>query len=319
MNRFLCGFGQLMRRALHVTLPLFKIMIPVLILVKVLKELGLIEFLGLLLAPVMKVVGLPGSSGLVWATTMMTNLYGGMVVYVSLYVDDPLSVAQTTVLTAMMLVAHSLPVELRIAQKAGVRLPAMATLRIGGAFVLGSCLNGMYTWGDWLQTPNVVSWLPSVQEPSLLMWAYAQVKNLVMIYFIVVALLCLMRILDLLRITELMNRCLQPVLGLLGIGRSATTITIIGMTLGLAYGGGLIIEEANSGRIDKKDVLFSLTLMGLCHSIIEDSLLMALLGGHLSGILWGRALFAIVCVVILVRTVSRLSDPAFHRYLIHSP
>ncbi len=75
--------------------------------------------------------------GLVWATAMVTNLYGGIVVFASLAPEAHLTVAQITVLTTMMLVAHALPVELRIAQKAGSRLHAMAFLRIAGALTLG--------------------------------------------------------------------------------------------------------------------------------------------------------------------------------------
>jgi hypothetical protein len=214
----------------------------------------------------------------------------------------------------MMLVAHSLPVELRIAQKAGVRLHVMAMVRIGGAFLFGWCLNEVYDLGLWLQEPNPVAWIPAAQDPSLLAWAISQVKSLIMIFFAILVLLCLMRILDRLGITAILTRCLHPVLQLLGIGRSASTITIIGMTLGLAYGGGLIIEEAKSGRIERRDILFSLTLMGLCHSLFEDTLLMMLLGGHLSGILWSRILFAILCTYLLVQWISRVSQPTFDRY-----
>ena len=35
-----------------------------------------------------------------------------------------------------------------------------------------------------------------------------------------------------------------------------------------------------------------MALMGLCHSLVEDTILMMLLGGHLSGILGGRVVFS---------------------------
>lgn len=298
---------------MEISSQLFKIMIPVMIVVKVLKEMGAIDLMGRILSPVMELVGLPGGTGLVWATTMITNIYGGMIVFVSLFQDSSLTVAQTTTMTSMMLIAHSLPIELGIAQKAGVRLASMAVIRIGGALVYGWCLHFIYSQGGWLQAPNIISWVPAAQDPSFLAWGISQLKSLAMIFFAVFGLLCLMRALDALKITNFMNRCLHPVLNLLGIGKSASTITIIGMTLGLAYGGGLIIDEARSGRIRRRDVLFSLSLMGLCHSLIEDTLLMSLLGGRASGILWGRALFAIVGVLLLVQVVSRMSEPMFMR------
>lgn len=316
MHPFVSSLVELVRKATHISLILFRIMIPVILIVKILKELGLVEVLGNVLAPAMELAGLPGSAGLVWASTMVTNIYGGMVVFVSLYGDHPLTVAQATVLTSMMLIAHSLPIELRIVQKAGVRLYVMALLRIGGAFLYGFCLNEGYRLGGWLQTPNNIRWIPSAHDPSLLAWGIAQVKSLAMVYLAILTLLGFMRFLDRIGVTDIMTRALHPVLHFLGIGKAASTITIVGIVLGLAYGGGLIIEEARSGRIDRRDILFSLCLMGLCHSLFEDSLLMVALGGHLSGILWGRALFAMVCIFFMVKWISRISETAFRKYLV---
>ena len=40
--------------------------------------------LGEALSPIMRVVGLPGSMGLVWATGMLVNMYAAIVVFASL-------------------------------------------------------------------------------------------------------------------------------------------------------------------------------------------------------------------------------------------
>jgi len=315
MNDLFAKAGRLLREALQISYELFKIMVPLILVVKILKELGMVEILARGLSPVMEVVGLPGSSGLVWATTLVTNIYAGMIVFVSLASEHPLTVAQTTVLASMMLVAHGLPVELRIAQKAGARLAVMAIVRIGGAFLLGFILNQVYTLGNWLQQANRLAWAPPVQDPSYVTWAAGEIRNLAMIFVIILCLLVVLRILGKLGITRLITKCMQPVLRLLGIGEEASTITIVGMTLGLAYGGGLIIREAQSGRLGKKDVLYSLALMGLSHSLIEDTLLLMLLGGSLSGIFWGRIAFSLVCVYLMVKVVSRFPESVLDRWL----
>ena len=298
-----------------ISIRLFKIMIPVLVVVKILQELGAVVLLGRMLSPVMQLVGLPGSMGLLWATTMLTCLYGGLLVFASLSADYPLTVAQATVLTSMMLVAHGLPVELRIAQVAGVRLYVMGTLRVAGAFFFGAILNQIYSRGNWLQEVNTITCIPPAADPSLTAWLLGQLKGLATIYVVILGLLVLMRLLKRLKVTDFLTKALNPVLRLLGIGKDASTVTIIGMTLGLAYGGGLIIREATSGRLKNRDILFSLALMGLSHSLIEDTLLAAFLGGHFSGIFWGRILFSLVCIFLLVRSVSRISQETFDRYL----
>ena len=310
---------ELFREAFAISARLFKIMVPLIVAVKVLQEVGGITYLGDLLSPVMRVVGLPGSMGLVWATAIAGNLYGGVIVFASLAPAEAITIAQTTVLAVMMLVAHNLPIELRITQKAGVRLPFMAALRVGCAFLLGWILFTTYAWGGWLQELNELRWAPPVKDPSLTAWMVGQVRELIFIFLVILVLLFVLKVLTRIGLTDIMVRVLNPVLRLLGIGPSATTITIVGMSLGIAYGGGLIIQEAVSGRADRRDVLFSLSLMGLCHSIIEDTLLLAIFGAHSSGILWGRIVFSLLAVFLLVRLISGMSDRLVERYFVLPP
>ena len=232
---------------------------------------------------------------------------------------NPLTVAQTTVLALMMLVAHNLPVELRIAQKAGVRLRFMVLFRMCCGFLFGWILFRIYHWGGWLQELNAAKWLPPVEESSLSAWAVSRLRDLMLIFFIILTLVSLLKILARIGITGIMIRFLNPVLKLLGIGPSASTITVVGMTLGIAYGGGLIIKEAVSGRLEGRDVLFSLTLMALSHSLIEDTLAMAVLGADFSGIVWGRVLLSLLTVFFLVKLISRLPEPVLTRFILRAP
>ena len=306
---------SLFKQAIKTSTVLFKITIPIIILTRILDQLGVIEQIGHLLAPVMKVVGLPGSMGLVWATAIFTNLYGAMIVFASLAPAEGLTVAQVTVLSTMILVAHALPVELRIAQKAGTRMRSMIVLRLSGALILGIILNTIFRLSGTLQEINTVFWNPPQQNMSWFEWTLDQIKNLGYIFLVILALLLLMKILDALNVTDLLIRLLKPLLNLMGIGKDAAPITIIGMTMGIGYGGGLLIQEAQSGRLEKRDLFFSFCLMGLCHSLIEDTLLMMLIGGHAAGVLWGRMLFALAVTFILVRVFSGASQPFFDKYL----
>jgi len=157
---------KLFLEAFEISGSLFRIMIPLIVIVKILQETGGVAFLGKLLAPVMEIVGLPGSMGLVWATAMVVNIYAAMIVFISLIAANPLTVAQTTVLALMILVAHNLPVELRIAQKAGVRLRYMAVLRLCGAFLFGWLTFRIYHLGGWLQGLNTTKLMPPVEESA---------------------------------------------------------------------------------------------------------------------------------------------------------
>lgn len=288
----------------HLYITLLKIMVPALLIVKGLSMLGAIEWIAAMLSPIMKLVGLPSSMGIVWATTIFTNIYGGMVVFFELAAKESLTVSQLTVLGCMMLIAHALPVEAAIAKKAGVRWRATLIIRIMGALVFGAILNLIYQTGGFLQHSSQVIWQPQLVDLSLLDWGLEQLKTLLMILLVISALIILLRLLKWLHIERLMHWLLSPVLSLLGLSKHASNITIIGMTLGLSFGGGLLIREAESGLLSNKDIFISMALLALCHSLIEDTLLILLLGAHISGVLWGRLIFSLLITILL----SRLPD-----------
>lgn len=302
--------------AMHTSYVLFKIIVPIVFVTKLLTDYGVTAWLGTLLSPLMSVVGLPGEMGLVWATAMVTNLYGGLAVFASMTTAATLSVAQVSVLTTMMLIAHALPVELRIAQKAGSRFAAMAFLRIAGALLLGTLLYHGYGVSDLLQQPNQALWQPPAIVPGWEPWVYHQAKNLLFIFCIIFALLAVMRLLEHLGLMAWLTQRLKPFLSLLGMHQDAAPVTLIGMLLGLSYGGSLIIKEARSGHLAAQDVFLSLVLMGLCHSLIEDTLLMAVVGGHWSAILWARLIFSVL-VVVVVGALLRVMPTALQRRIFY--
>lgn len=316
-NSILSVAVSTVKDACRISLDLFKIMIPVIIVVKILQDLNLIYYLAAPLNPIMKLTGLPGEMGLVWATALINNMYSGLIVFLSLVQDQPVSAAQATILGTMLLVAHSLPVELRVVQSSGPKLCFQLFIRMAGALLVGIILHSIYDGFDLLQGPAHILLTPdsAAADKTILEWALGEIKNLISIFGIILALLFMMKVLARLRILQLMDFLLRPFLTLMGIGPKASALTVVGLTMGLSYGGGMIIHETKSGRIDKKDVFYSLTLMSLCHSLIEDTLLMMMIGGHMSGLFWGRLLFSIVTVAALVQLTRILPENFSDKYL----
>jgi hypothetical protein len=312
MTPILNELGRMLREAVQASYALFKIMIPVLILVKLLQEFDLIKYLAWPLEPVMGVLGLPAEMGLVWATTLINNIYTGMIVLASFTGDAPLTGAQATMLGVLMLLAHGLPIETAIADRSGARFLFQCVVRMAGAFVLAWLLHRIYSATGTLSGPSPMLFQSdaSAGAGTIPSWAMDQVLNLGSIFCIIFTLIAIMRVLNAIGAIDLMNRILRPVLNLIGIGPKASAITVIGLTMGLSYGGGLIISEARNGKLSKEDIFYSLTFMGLCHSLIEDTLLIILIGGHLSGVLWGRLLFAVLVMAVIVQIVRRMPERA---------
>lgn len=292
-------------------------MIPIIILVKIIEELGGIKYIAMGLEPLMQLVGLPASMSLVWATTMLTNIYGGMIIFIS-NTNEPLTVAQVTILGSMMLLAHGLPIEVRIAQKSGVRVLFTLILRIGGALLLGFLLHKLYATGDWLtQTNNAISNNRHFLLETSLGWVINQLKTLLQVFMIIAGLVVFLKLLKLSSIEKLLAWILKPLLNIIGLSEKTTSISIIGITLGLTYGGGLLINEAKKGHIPQLDILGSLSLLAICHSLIEDTLLIMLLGTDLSGILYIRVIFSLLITSIIIQIAKNINKKIMYKYFVY--
>ena len=122
---------ELTKSSLEITYELFIVMIPTLIVVKILDEIGFVEILNKMFAPLMFLLGLPEAISLVFTTSMLTSPYAGLIVFSGLPADMPFTAAQASVLGLLILFTHSLPIEVIICRKAGVRARAMIFIRLG--------------------------------------------------------------------------------------------------------------------------------------------------------------------------------------------
>jgi hypothetical protein len=192
----------------------------------------------------------------------------------------------------------------------------MLILRVGGAFIFGCLLNIFYKAFDLLQNRSTTIWVSAPEELSWMEWGAAELRKLMMILIIVVLLLIGMKLLNKLKVTEFLTRLLAPVLSSIGVSSRAAPIAIIGMTLGLTYGGGLIIQESQKGILEQKDVFAALVLMGLSHSLIEDTLFILAIGAHISGILFGRLFFTLIVVFIVAKILRTMPEDMLNQFFI---
>lgn len=307
-KRMMCFFREVTSETWVLSWELIKIIIPVVIVVKILEELGLITIISTLFAPLMSIMGLPGELGLVWATAILTNMYGGIAVFASLAPELHLTSAQITVLCSAILYAHSLPVELMVSKKAGAGALVIGLVRILSALVYGALFYYLCLWGGWLQeVPQLFFSTPAVST-GLDSWALSQLRNIVFIMAIICCIVVTMRFMRVIGVLSLLEKMLAPILPHFGMSSKAAPITVVGMIMGIGYGGALIIREATMGKLNKEEIFNSMLLLGLCHSLFEDTLLMAAIGGKFTGILWGRMVFSLFLLYIWVRYRQRRSN-----------
>lgn len=294
----------LMRDTYLVAGDLFKVLIPAIVVVKLLEEAGAISLIAGVLEPGMALFGLPGEMAIVWTTAIVTNIYGAIAVLLMFSSEVSLSVAQATVLGTMILICHSLPVELALTHRVGGSYRFLGILRFFGACLAGAILHLIYSISGHASAPATIIWAQQRVEHSLFDWLYNQAVNLVYIVCVLFSLLALMRFLQAVGFTDLMGRVLKPLLLLMGVSYKSASIAVFGLLAGITFGSALLLAEVQKEALPARDVVLVLAFLSLCHGIIEDTMLMLLIGSDISGILFFRVLYSVAVVALLARMKS---------------
>ena len=249
---------------------LFKVILPVVIVIRALELIGAIPFLAKFLEPLTSFIGIDGSLGLVWMAAILVNIYAGLAAFASLQAIFDYSVAETTILGLIILIAHSLPIEVAIAKKSRISWIFNLSFRFINAIVAGKILNLIFTKYELFNEPNQ----SVLQVPNELVsnfeWATLQIQNFFIIFLIIFFIISTINILKALGVWSLIINIMKIPLSYLGMSEKVANIILIGLTLGISFGGGFLIEESKKNNISKKDILLSLSFLSLCHSIIED-------------------------------------------------
>jgi len=299
------------RETLEIYWVLVRITVPIAILTELLSRMGAIEAVAPVFAPVMNLIGLPPELGLAWLTGMLVGIWGAVPLVFTLVPVSSLSVADVTVFSALILFAHGLPIEQKIIEKAGPGVIATTLLRIGGGLLYAFLLHHFLEVTGWLSAPVNPVWTAMGATPDWADYFWGLGETMLSMLVILLVLSFGLEILRLTGVLALMMKALSPVLRLAGIRGEAEHLTAIGLFLGISYGAGLLIREAQSGAISPRQVFLSCKFMGFAHSVIEDTIVVMSLGADVYGVLVGRLVFAIVATAAIAALLHRLSDEVF--------
>ena len=293
------SFLEIFTESKKIFIVLFKVIVPIVIVIRLLEIMGFIPVLARFLEPLTSFVGIDGSLGIVWMAAMLVNIYAGMAAFATLQSIFDYSIAETTIVGLMILIAHSLPIEVAIAKKSGVSASFTFVFRLVNALIAGKVLFLIFQYFNIYQELNTSILTVPNSSVSHIEWLISQIKNFLMIFGIIFSIISLINILKNFGIWQSILKALKAPLSFLGMSDKVANIILIGLTLGISFGGGFLIQESKKNEVSKKDIFLSLSFLGLCHSIIEDTILILLLGSHISGILFFRLFYTIVIILIM--------------------
>ena len=84
-------FKKLLLEIKDVTIPLYKILIPFVFIIKLLEVTGIVDLIAKAFTPLMGLIGLPAELGIIWVTAIVINIYAALILFINInnYSCDP--------------------------------------------------------------------------------------------------------------------------------------------------------------------------------------------------------------------------------------
>ncbi len=264
--------------------------------VAILQWSGAIDYFGEWVSPFLAYFGLGGEAAVVFITTALTNVYASIGCMATLSVDF----REATLLAVMGLIAHNMVVETIIQKKSGASATVMVLLRVLGAlfaaFMLNWILPADYSGTLILESDNVATDLTFME--SMTKWALNMAYFIPLMFVIIVGLNAIQQILREFNIINIISKPFVPFMALFGLRGDSSITWLVLNTLGLAYGGSIMITERESGALSLRESKLLNTHIALSHSLLEDTLLYFAIGIPLLILIVPRLVMAIIAVWI---------------------
>ncbi|MEA4980627.1 MAG: nucleoside recognition domain-containing protein [Petrimonas sp.] len=282
-----------LKKSGRTTLWLLKIILPISLLVRFLDYFGALAFIAQFLDPVFLHLGLPGSTAIIFITSIFLPLYAPLAIIMSMTV----TLRELTILALMCQIAHNLPVECAIQAKTGTSFWSMFTLRVVVSILVGILLNLILPaeMGMPLFAKVNTEAMTSVGD-VLVLWLKSSVQMALLIFTIITALNVLYKTLEHYNLITKLSKAMEPVLRFFGLPASTGFLWLIGYIVGLAYGGAMMIDQMNDGKVTRSDAELLNYHLAVSHSVIEDNLLFVALGVSVWWILGVRLAVAWIVV-----------------------
>lgn len=269
-----------LKPALKTSAWILKWMIPITLATALLNYFGIISIVSDALTPVFAFMGLSGESALVFITASVANIYSAIAVMASM----DLGLRAVTILAVMCLICHNLIVETMIQHKAGASAWMIVGIRISGAVLSAVVMNAVLP--DNMSGRLLLARTYDVPESLTAvfgLWSASMLKMSVMVVVFITSLNIIQGLLREFRLIDYLVIPVSPIVRFFGLSGSTSFLWIVANTLGLAYGGGVLINDISAGEIAEHDAKLLNTHIALSHSLLEDTILFAAVG---VGVFW---------------------------------
>ena len=279
-------------RALKTIWWIFRITAIVSFVMFLLKYTGILVWIAAAVSPVFHLFGLPGDTALAYVSGYFINVYSCVAVVSTL----DLTTRELTIIGAMTLAAHAIPLETAVQHKTGTPSAYTVIVRTLGSLALGVVMNMLLPGKPVFDADTVsLSQIPFFQiqgefMPQFMDWLIRLGKLTAWMIVLIMLLNVIQRALYEYGLMAHISRFFSPLLYIFGLPKETSFLWIVANVAGLSYGSAAMIDEIERGGISVRSSNLLNTHIGISHSNLEDLMLFAAIGGTWYWILlfrWG--------------------------------
>jgi hypothetical protein len=284
---------------LKTTWTLGKIIFPITLIITILSHTPVMDWIITAISPAMKWIGLPGEAAIPLVLGNFLNLYAGIGGILTL---DSLSVQDVFILAVMLSFSHNLFIESSVAASVGIKLWVIMAVRVGLALIAAFTTNALWDGGTekaqygFISKPDA---LPTGWGEIILAALQKAALGILQIALIVIPLMIIMQFLKDRGWLHRFSRWMAPVMKLLGMKPNTSMTMAAGLTIGLAYGAGVMHQAAKEDGVSKKDLYLAFIFLVSCHAVVEDTLIFVPLGIPVLPLLIIRLVTAVLLTMLV--------------------
>lgn len=287
-----------LKHGLSLSWTLGKIVFPITIAVTILQYTPILPWFIDLVAPLMRLIGLPGEAAMPLVLGNALNLYAGIGAIVSF----EFTVKEVFIMAMMLSFSHNLFIESAVASRVGVSWWLISSIRVALAIISAIIINLIWSGGSEIAQYGFIN-APTVFLDN---WAAIFLHGLktatiavVQLSFVILPLMVIMQFLRELGWLTFLSKLFAPFTKFLGMKENTSFTLVTGITIGLAFGAGVMIQAVEEDGVSRKDMMLALIFLVTCHAVIEDTVIFIPLGISVWPLLVIRFTLAVIITLIV--------------------
>lgn len=288
-----------LKEGLKVTWTLAKIVFPITVIITILQYTPVLPWFIDFIEPFMRLIGLPGEAAMPLVLGNTLNLYAGIGAIVSF----DFTVKEVFIMAMMLSFSHNLFIESALASRVGVNWWFIVGLRLTLALIAAITINLVWQGGSEMAQYGLIA----TESVELTSWGAIILQGfktafmaILQLALIIIPLMIIMQYLRDLGWLNVISNKMAPFTRFLGMKENTSFTLVTGLTIGLAFGAGVMIQAVEEDGVSRKDMMLALIFLVTCHAVVEDTAVFIPLGITV----WPLLVIRFITAVILTLLVS---------------